>query len=122
MCIADFVAGAGCLGYATAGIASLLAAGYREMRLQNLASITFNGLAAVSAWVAVVGGGGGILAPIVAAAASFFTVALIWVDRTNQGSVGAGSAATHPAPLADPAEQTPNLARHRHDAGRSLAG
>lgn len=75
------LAGAGCLGYATAGIASLMAPGYRLMRIQNMAAITFNALGAVSAWIAVVGGDGGWLAPIVAAAASFFTAALIWVDR-----------------------------------------
>jgi hypothetical protein len=76
------LAGAGCLGYATAGVASLMAPGYRLMRIQNMAAITFNALGAVSAWLAVAGGDGGWLAPIVAAAASFFTVALIWVDRT----------------------------------------
>jgi hypothetical protein len=76
------LAGAGCLGYATGGIASLLAPGYRPMRIQNVAAIAFNGLGAVSAWVAVIGSDGGWLAPVVAAAASFFTVALIWIDRT----------------------------------------
>ena len=76
------LAGAGCLGYATAGIASLLAPGYRLIRIQNMAAITFNVLGALSAWLAVVNGDGGWLAPVVAAAASFFTVALIWVDRT----------------------------------------
>jgi len=76
------LAGAGCLGYATAGIASLMAPGYRLMRIQNIAAITFNGLGAISAWLAVAGGDGGWLAPVVAAAASFFTIALIWVDRT----------------------------------------
>jgi hypothetical protein len=75
------LAGAGCLGYATAGIASLLAPGYRLMRIQNIAAIAFNALGAASAWLAVVSGGGGWLAPVVAAAASFFTVALIWIDR-----------------------------------------
>ena len=75
------LAGAGCLGYATAGIASLMAPGYRVMRIQNLGAISFNALGATSAWIAVIGGGGGWLAPVVAAAASFFTVALIWVDR-----------------------------------------
>ena len=79
------IAGAGCLGYATGGIASLLAPGYRVIRLQNLAAITFNAVAAVSAWIAVAAGGGGLLAPVVAVAASSFTVALIWVDRTHQG-------------------------------------
>jgi len=77
------LAGAGCLGYATAGIASLMAPGYRLVRLQNLAAITFNALAAISAWIAVFGGGAGLLAPVVAVAASFFTVALIWLDRTH---------------------------------------
>jgi hypothetical protein len=77
------LAGAGCLGYATAGIASLMAAGYRLIRIQNLAAITFNALGAVSAWIAVLGGSGGLLAPAVAAAASFFTLALIWVDRRH---------------------------------------
>lgn len=76
------LAGASCLGYATAGIASLLAPGYRLMRIQNMAAITFNALGAVSAWLAVLGGDGGWLAPVVAAAASFFTIALVWVDRT----------------------------------------
>jgi hypothetical protein len=52
------------------------------MRLQNMAAITFNALGAASAWVALAGGDGGWLAPIVAAAASFFTVALLWIDRT----------------------------------------
>jgi hypothetical protein len=77
------VAGAGCLGYATAGIASLMAQGYRQMRLQNFAAITFNALAAGSAWLALVGGGSGLLALVVAAAATFFAIALIWVDRTH---------------------------------------
>lgn len=76
------LAGAGCLWYATAGIASLLAPGYRLIRIQNLAAITFNALGAVSAWLAVATGDGGWLAPAVAAAASFFAVALIWIDRT----------------------------------------
>jgi len=77
------LAGAGCLGYATAGVASLMAPGYRVVRLQNFAAITFNALGAASAWLAIVTGGGGLLAPVVAAAATFFTVALIWVDRTH---------------------------------------
>ena len=77
------LAGAGCLGYATAGIASLAAPGYRVMRLQNFAAITFNAVAAACAWLAIATGGGSLLAMTVAAAASFFTVALIWVDRTH---------------------------------------
>jgi hypothetical protein len=77
------LAGAGCLGYATAGIASLMAAGYRPIRIQNMAAITFNALGAIGAWAAVAGGDGGLLAPVVAVAASFFTVALFWVDRTH---------------------------------------
>jgi len=75
------LAGAGCLGYTTAGIASLMARGYREVRHQNIAAITFNALGAVSAWDALATGNGGLLAPVVAAAATFFTVALIWIDR-----------------------------------------
>jgi hypothetical protein len=75
------LAGAGCLGYATAGIASLLAPGYRVMRLQNAAAITFNFLGAASAWYGLASGGGNLLAAAVAAAATFFTVALVWVDR-----------------------------------------
>ncbi len=75
------LAGAGCLGYATAGIASLLAPGYRVMRIQNIAAITFNLLGALASWLAVAAGTGGLLAPVVGVAASFFTVALIWVDR-----------------------------------------
>ena len=69
------VAGAGCLGYATAGIASLLAPGYRVMRLQNAAAITFNFLGAASSWYALGTGNGGLLALVVAIAATFFTVA-----------------------------------------------
>ena len=76
------VAGAACLGYATGGIVSLRAPGYGVVRLQNLAALTFNALGAISAWIAVASGSGGWLAPVVAAAASFFTVALIWLDRT----------------------------------------
>ena len=76
------LAGAGCLGYATAGIASLMAPGYRRFRIQNMAAITFNVLGAISAWLAVASGDGGLLAPAVAAAASFFAVTLIWIDRT----------------------------------------
>lgn len=75
------LAGAGCLGYATAGIASLMAPNYHLFRIQNLAAITFNALGALSAWLAVAAGDGGWLAPVVAAAASFFTVGLIWIDR-----------------------------------------
>ena len=52
-------------------------------RLQNFAAITFNALGATSAWLAIITGGGGLLAPVVAAAATFFSVALIWVDRTH---------------------------------------
>jgi hypothetical protein len=77
------LAAAGCLGYATAGIASLLAPGYRLIRIQNVSAIAFNALGAISAWVAVAGGNGGWLAPVVAAAAAFFTVALVWIDRTH---------------------------------------
>jgi hypothetical protein len=75
------LAGAGCIGYATAGIASLMAPGYRLMRIENLAAISFNLLGAISAWIAVASGDGGLLAPVVAVAASFFTVALSWMDR-----------------------------------------
>lgn len=75
------LAGAGCLGYATAGIASLFAPGYRAMRIQNIAAIAFNALAAISAWLVFADGAGGLLAPVVGVAASFFTVALIWIDR-----------------------------------------
>jgi hypothetical protein len=75
------LAGAGCFGYATAGIASLMAPGYRLMRIQNMAAITFNLLGAVSAWIAFASGDGGWLAPVVAVAASFFTVALVLMDR-----------------------------------------
>lgn len=75
------MAGAACLGYATGGIASLFAPGYRLMRIQNTAAIAFNAVAAISAWQAISAGTGGLLAAVVAAAASFFTLALIWVDR-----------------------------------------
>jgi hypothetical protein len=46
------LAGAGCLGYATAGIACLMAPGYRLMRIQNVAAITFNLLGAIRSWIA----------------------------------------------------------------------
>ena len=70
------LAGAGCLGYAVAGVASLRVGGWRAMRLQNIAAITFNSVAAVAAWLAVANGDGGWLAPIVALAATFFAIAL----------------------------------------------
>jgi hypothetical protein len=73
------MAGAACFGYATAGVLSLRAEGYGRFAVQNMAAIAFNGLAAVSAWKAVIGGDGGWLAPIVAVAATFFAVALSWV-------------------------------------------
>ena len=83
------LAGAGCLGYAVAGVASLGAPGYRLWRVQNLAAIAFNVLGALSAWVAIFAGGGGLLAPAVAAAATFFSVALIWIDRDlRRGNAG----------------------------------
>jgi hypothetical protein len=51
-------------------------------RIQNIAAIKFNAVAAITSWIAVASGNGGWLAPIVALAASFFTVALVWLDRT----------------------------------------
>ena len=47
------MAGAACLGYATAGVLSLQARGYHRFAIQNLAAITFNALAAVCALKAV---------------------------------------------------------------------
>jgi hypothetical protein len=76
------LAGAACLGYATAGVLTFRAAGYRLVAIQNRAAIAFNLLGAISAWIAVASGSGGILAPVVALAATFFTVALTLLDRT----------------------------------------
>jgi hypothetical protein len=70
------MAGAACLGYATAGVLSLRAPGFERFRVQNLAAITFNGTAAAAAWVAVAKGEGGWLAIVVAAAATAFAVGL----------------------------------------------
>jgi hypothetical protein len=70
------MAGAACLGYATAGVLTLQARGYHRFAIQNLAAITFNALAAVCAIKAVLVNAGGVLAPVVAVAAGFFAVAL----------------------------------------------
>ena len=79
------LAGAGCLGYAVAGVASLRVGGWRAMRLQNIAAITFNSVAAVAAWLAVANGDGGWLAPIVALAATFFAIALTVLASRRSG-------------------------------------
>lgn len=70
------MAGAACLGYATAGVLSLRAPGFERFRVQNLAAITFNGTAAAASWVAVARGEAGWLAIVVAAAATVFVVGL----------------------------------------------
>ncbi len=75
------LAGAACLGYATAGVATFGAAGYRLVLVQNRAAITFNALGAVAAWLGVITASGGLLAPLVAIAATFFAVALTVLDR-----------------------------------------
>ena len=73
------MAGAACFGYAAGGVLSLRAEGYQRFRVQNLAAIAFNTLAAVAAWKSVLGTDGGTLAPIVALAATFFAVTLTWI-------------------------------------------
>src|SRR4051794_31782618 len=55
------MAGAACLGYATAGVLELRAPGYRPIAVQNLAAITFNALGAVASWLAIASGTGGLL-------------------------------------------------------------
>jgi hypothetical protein len=77
------MAGAACLGYATAGILEIRAAGLRRIAVQNLAAITFNVAGAASAWLALLATGhGGLLAPVIAAAATTFSVLLIWIQRS----------------------------------------
>ncbi|HEY6058664.1 MAG TPA: hypothetical protein VIV06_11565 [Candidatus Limnocylindrales bacterium] len=93
------MAGAACLGYATAGILEAGAGGYRTIRLQNVAAIAFNATAAVAAWLAVArlspsgeAAAGGLLAPVVAGAATFFAVTLtIFALRAERrSSAGTG--------------------------------
>jgi hypothetical protein len=77
------MAGAACLGYATAGILEIRASGLRRIAVQNLAAIAFNGAGAASAWLAIlVTGHGGLLAPVIAAAATTFAVLLVWIQRS----------------------------------------
>jgi hypothetical protein len=80
------MSGAACLGYAPAGLLSILVADYGRIRIQNLAAITFNAAAAVAAAIAVVSGGGGLVAPVVMVAAAFFAVALVLMDRRYAGA------------------------------------
>ncbi len=78
------MAGAACLGYATAGILEIRAEGLRRIRVQNLAAIGFNVGGAASAWLAIIATGhGGLLAPVIAAAATTFAVLLIWLQRST---------------------------------------
>jgi hypothetical protein len=78
------LAGAGCLGYAVAGIASLRVGTFGPMRIQNLAAITFNALGAIVAWISTVSNGP-ILAPVVALAATFFAIALTAIAWRHRG-------------------------------------
>jgi hypothetical protein len=79
------MAGAACLGYATAGILEFRAAGLRRIAVQNLGAIAFNVAGAASAWLALlIVGHGGLLAPVIAAAATTFAVLLIWIQRSAQ--------------------------------------
>jgi len=72
------LAGAATLGYSVGGVLELRAADYRRIRVQNLAAIVFNALAAVVSILAAVAGQGGLLAPVVAVAATFFALTLTW--------------------------------------------
>ena len=72
------LAGAATLGYAVGGVLELRAADYRRIRVQNLAAIVFNALAAVVSILAAGAGQGGLLAPVVAVAATFFALTLGW--------------------------------------------
>jgi hypothetical protein len=72
------LAGAATLGYAVGGALELRAGDYRRIRVQNLAAIVFNALAAMVSILAAVAGQGGFVAPVVAVAATFFAVTLTW--------------------------------------------
>jgi hypothetical protein len=70
------LAGAATFGYATAGWLELRAGRLEQIRVQNLAAITFNALGALASVVALLHGYGGLLAPLIVIAAGFFTVTL----------------------------------------------
>jgi hypothetical protein len=78
------LAGAATIGYAAAGLIEVSSPTFGEIRIQNLAAITFNALGAVASILALTDGRGGLLAPVVAVAATFFAVALAWLStRTS---------------------------------------
>ena len=70
------LAGAATLGYAVAGVLEVLANRWPSVRLQVVAAIAFNALAAVASAIYLAGGGGSILGIVVLLAAGFFTFAL----------------------------------------------
>lgn len=70
------LAGAATLGYAVAGVLEVLVNRWSSVRLQVVAAIAFNALAAVASAIYLAGGGGSILGLVVLLAAGFFTFAL----------------------------------------------
>ena len=72
------LAGAGCFGYATAGVLQLLADRWPEIGLQNAAAITFNALGAIGSALYLANGGRSPLAVLLLVAAGFFAIALSW--------------------------------------------
>lgn len=70
------LAGAATIGYAVAGVFEILVDRWSSIRLQVVAAIAFNALAAVASAIYLASGGGSILGIVVLLAAGFFTFAL----------------------------------------------
>jgi hypothetical protein len=70
------LAGAATFGYAVAGILEIRDGRWEAIRIQVIAAVVFNALAAGAALAYVAAGGGSLLGPVVVAAATFFAVAL----------------------------------------------
>jgi hypothetical protein len=83
------LAGAATLGYAGAGVLEARARTWGETRLQNLAPIVFNGVAAVVSLAAVAAGNGSIVVLLILVASAGFAVtftygqwqARVWTKR-----------------------------------------
>lgn len=71
-------AAAGTLGYAAAGVASLLATQWAAIRLQVIAALVFNGLSIIAAARYLIEGRRSAVGILILAAAALFTLALAW--------------------------------------------
>ena len=78
------MAGAATLGYAVGGVLALRAMFVEQMRVQNAAAITFNGLSILAALLYVAGGGKSLVGLLIHVAAAFFTIALGYFQARMQ--------------------------------------